>query len=233
MHRGASPGAAKGVICVGAMNADKDFKRATFTNYGERIDIFAPGTNILSIGGDGAYGGTSSLKGPIDRPEYPNLWDNMLTFSGTSMASPQVCGILACIASGRERFTNDDAIAFVRQMSLDGDMTFDVGAGYGVVYSTYYANIDEANTNNLNYSFLSTSNDINGAVSGPDPIFTIDPGDTIKFTLPQGQLYIGITGANTSQGYEMDVNGAQSWNPTLTLNAVSYTHLTLPTTEAV
>ena len=104
MHRGASPGAAKGVICVGAMNADKDFKRATFTNYGERIDIFAPGTNILSIGGDGAYGGTSSLKGPIDRPEYPNLWDNMLTFSGTSMASPQVCGILACIASGRERF---------------------------------------------------------------------------------------------------------------------------------
>ena len=218
MHRGASPGAAKGVICVGAMNADKDFRRATFTNYGDRIDIFAPGTNILSIGGDGAYGGTSSLKGPIDRPEYPNLWDNMLTFSGTSMASPQVCGILACIASGRERFTNDDAIAFVRQMSLDGDMTFDVGAGYGTIYSTYYANIDEANTNTQNYTFLSTSNDKNGNVAGQDPTFTIDPGDTIRFEIPQGQLFVGIMNASTSQGYEMDVNGATSWNPTLTLN---------------
>ena len=218
MHRGASPGAAKGVICVGAMNADKDFRRATFTNYGDRIDIFAPGTNILSIGGDGAYGGTSSLKGPIDRPEYPNLWDNMLTFSGTSMASPQVCGILACIASGRERFTNDDAIAFVRQMSLDGDMTFDVGAGYGTIYSTYYANIDEANTNTQNYTFLSTSNDKNGNVAGQDPTFTIDPGDTIRFEIPQGNLYVVITDASTSQGYEMDVNGATSWNPTLTLN---------------
>ena len=219
MHRGASPGAAKGVICVGAMNADKDFKRATFTNYGDRIDIFAPGTNILSIGGDGAYGGTSSLKGPIDRPEYPNLWDNMLTFSGTSMASPQVCGILACIASGRERFTNDDAIGFVRQMSLDGDMTFDVGAGYGVVYNTYYGYIDEANTNNQNYSFDSSSNDKNGTISGPDPTFTIDPGDTIQFEIPQNQVYVGITDASTSQGYEMDINGATSWNPTITLAA--------------
>ena len=143
----------------------------------------------------------------------------MLTFSGTSMASPQVCGILACIASGRERFTNDDAIGFVRQMSLDGDMTFDVGAGYGVVYSTYYGYIDEANTNNQNYSFLSTSNDKNGNVSGQDPTFTIDPGDTIQFEIPQVQVYVGITDASTSQGYEMDINGATSWNPTITLTA--------------
>ena len=150
---------------------------ATFTNYGDRIDIFAPGTNILSIGGDGAYGGTNSLKGPIDRPEYPNLWDNMLTFSGTSMASPQVCGILACIASGRERFTND-AIGFVRQMSLDGDMTFDIGLVM-VVYNTYYGYIDEANTNNQNYSLIPVVM-IRMELFGTSPTFTMDPGDTIS-----------------------------------------------------
>ena len=41
------------------------------------------------------------------------------------MASPQVCGILACAATGRERFTNDDAIQFIRNFSRDDLMDFD------------------------------------------------------------------------------------------------------------
>jgi plastocyanin len=218
MHRGPTPGATKGVICVGALNTTDNFTRATFTNYGDRIDVFAPGVNILSVGGDGGYAGTAALKGPITRPEYPNNFDNMLTFSGTSMASPQVTGILACAASGRERFTQDDAIGYVRNMSLDGDMTFDTASG--TQGSTWVIYIDEPNTNTQNYTIdAGRSNDRNGNVGGQDPTITIHPGDLLAFELPQYETTGSIDAANTSQGYQMTINGAQSWNPTITVDS--------------
>ena len=228
MHRGATPGAAKGVICVGALNTTDNFTRATFTNYGDRIDVFAPGVSILSIGGDGGYAGSAALKGPITRPEYPNNFDNMLTFSGTSMASPQVTGILACAATGRERFTQDDAIGYIRNMSLDGDMTFNTASG--TQGSTWEIFIDEANTNSQNYTIDATrSNDRNGTVGGQDPTITIHPGDILVFELPQGYTYGSIDSASTSQGYQMTLNGAQSWNPTITINSGDILELELYT----
>jgi plastocyanin len=228
MHRGPTPGATKGVICVGALNTTSNFTRATFTNYGDRIDVFAPGVNILSVGGDGGYAGTAALKGPITRPEYPNNFDNMLTFSGTSMASPQVTGILACAATGRERFTQDDAIGYIRNMSLDGDMTFDTASG--TQGSTWVIYIDEANTNSQNYTIdANQSSDRNGSVGGQDPIITIHPGDILIFELPQGYTYGSIDSASTSQGYQMTLNGAQSWNPTITINSGDILELELYT----
>ena len=228
MHRGATPGSAKGVICVGALNTTSNFTRATFTNYGDRIDVFAPGVNILSVGGDGGYAGTAALKGPITRPEYPNNFDNMLTFSGTSMASPQVTGILACAATGRERFTQDDAIGYIRNMSLDGDMTFDTASG--TQGSSFVIYIDEANTNTQNYTIdANQSYDRNGSVGGQDPTITIHPGDILIFELPQGYTYGSIDSANTSQGYQMTLNGAQSWNPTITIKSGDVLELELYT----
>ena len=228
MHRGATPGATKGVICVGALNTTSNFTRATFTNYGDRIDVFAPGVSILSIGGDGGYAGSAALKGPITRPEYPNNFDNMLTFSGTSMASPQVTGILACAATGRERFTQDDAIGYIRNMSLDGDMTFDTASG--TQGSTWVIYIDEANTNTQNYTIdANQSYDRNGNVGGQDPTITIHPGDILIFELPQGYTYGSIDSASTSQGYQMTINGAQFWNPTITINSGDILELELYT----
>ena len=228
MHRGATPGSAKGVICVGALNTTSNFTRATFTNYGDRIDVFAPGVNILSVGGDGGYAGSAALKGPITRPEYPNNFDNMLTFSGTSMASPQVTGILACAATGRERFTQDDAIGYIRNMSLDGDMTFDTASG--TQGSSFVIYIDEANTNTQNYTIdANQSYDRNGSVGGQDPTITIHPGDILIFELPQGYTYGSIDSANTSQGYQMTLNGAQSWNPTITIKSGDVLELELYT----
>ena len=50
----------------------------------------------------------------ITRPGYG---DDRMTIQGTSMASPQVCGFLLCAASGRGRFTQDDAIGYLRGLS--------------------------------------------------------------------------------------------------------------------
>ena len=47
------------------------------------------------------------------------------------MASPQVTGVAACLATGKERFTQEDFIGYLQNHSVLDDMTFDVaGGGY-------------------------------------------------------------------------------------------------------
>jgi len=110
-----------GSINVGALSDHSQFRRSTYTNYGPAIDVFAPGDAILSSFGnsggfqDGKYGGANFF--------YP--------ISGTSMASPQVTGVAACLATGKERFTQEDFIGYLQNHSVLDDMTFDVaGGGY-------------------------------------------------------------------------------------------------------
>jgi cerevisin len=72
-----SPAGAAGAVTVGASTlADEP---AYFSNYGECVDIFAPGLNILSTW--------------IGSPDATN------TISGTSMASPHTAGLLAYFLS--------------------------------------------------------------------------------------------------------------------------------------
>ncbi|QPG98596.1 hypothetical protein C2857_007771 [Epichloe festucae Fl1] len=68
-----SPAAAEHPVTVGASAFDDS--RAYFSNYGKCTDIFAPGLNILSTWIGSKYA--------------------VNTISGTSMASPHICGLLA------------------------------------------------------------------------------------------------------------------------------------------
>ena len=112
-----------GSINVGAISNQANFRRAVFTNYGPAIDVFAPGQNILS-----AYGNSGGL---VDSKYTQGSANYFYPESGTSMASPQVCGIAACLASGKERYTQDDFIGYLQNHSIIGDMTFDLaGGGY-------------------------------------------------------------------------------------------------------
>nr|KIR49567.1 cerevisin [Cryptococcus bacillisporus CA1280] len=80
-----SPAAAELAVTVGASTLGDE--RAYFSNYGKCVDVFAPGLNILSTW----VGGNSTTN----------------TISGTSMASPHICGLLAYFVSihGTETFT--------------------------------------------------------------------------------------------------------------------------------
>lgn len=109
-----------GGIIVGALQDHADFKRSTFSNFGPGVDVFAPGDLILS-----AYGNTG-----LNDSKYAQGSANFYAaISGTSMASPQVAGIIACQASIKERYSHQDAIGYVQNTSLTGDMTFDVAGG--------------------------------------------------------------------------------------------------------
>ena len=124
IHRGTTPGSTKGVICVGAINTDTDFRRAPYTNYGPRIDVFAPGTLIHS-----AFNSFGTVDGKYEDLAQDTFDNYFFSISGTSMASPQVAGVIACLATGKDRFTQGDAITFLQKFSRTDDMTFDVGDG--------------------------------------------------------------------------------------------------------
>jgi len=68
-----SPARVNGAITVGS--TDKNDRRSSFSNYGTCLDIYAPGSNILSAW----YNSNSASK----------------SISGTSMAAPHVAGVVA------------------------------------------------------------------------------------------------------------------------------------------
>lgn len=193
--KGSSPSAANGVICVGALS--DYYTRADFSNFGPRIDVWAPGVNIVSVGGDGTYASPTPLYGPITRPEYTSGVDSILTFSGTSMAGPQVAGIAACVASGKDRVSNDDIIGFIRNLSRDNDIDFDL---YNSPAGNFYnVNIDVSSTNP---NWVADGNDLTGTVNqGNNPTFTFETGDTVNITMPSGDHYAQITGQQNSADY--------------------------------
>jgi serine protease len=78
-----SPASAASAITVGATGDDN--ARAYYSNYGKCLDVFGPGTDITSTW--------------IDAVDATN------TISGTSMASPHVCGVAAKILSQNPTFT--------------------------------------------------------------------------------------------------------------------------------
>ena len=191
-NRGSAPGNAPGAICVGSLDKASDFSKSSFSCYGEAIDVWAPGTHINSafnsLGyNDAKYGG-----------------DNYFyAISGTSMSSPQVTGVAACLATGKERFTNSDVKSFLQNYCKDNDMTFD---------DTY------TSSRHLIYPMQLTPTNNGWDVTGDqrygehinviNPTIEIFEGDTINFQLMAGgaPLYItsspitGLTGGATPQG---------------------------------
>jgi subtilisin family serine protease len=88
--RGASPPSADGVICVGNVNTEYNSpeRKSSSSESGPRVDVWAPGTNIVSTTSNvNAFGATTV---------YPfNSNYKIMSISGTSMASPNVAGVAA------------------------------------------------------------------------------------------------------------------------------------------
>ena len=166
-------GAGRGIspVNVGCLGKYTDNRYATFTNYGSKITVFAPGDNTLSADG-GQYAVATD-------PKYGG--NNFYTSkSGTSMASPQVCGIAACLASGGQRFTQSDLIGYIQQHGIKDQMVFDVDPRGR---ETYDANTQNTLANQTT-NWKITVTDATGTAhsSADDPAITIRLGDTIQFT---------------------------------------------------
>jgi subtilisin family serine protease len=88
-----SPGGVPAAITVGA--TDSRDRRASFSNYGSVLDLFAPGVNILSS----VYSPTSNNATGV--------------YSGTSMASPHVAGAAALVLDAAPTYTPAQVRAFL------------------------------------------------------------------------------------------------------------------------
>ena len=129
-NRGSSPANAKGCITVGSISNLSDFRKSDFSNFGPMIDVWAPGDKIQGAWPDPnniyVASGMNGI-GYVDNKYGGTNW--RYTIGGTSMASPQVCGIAALLATGKERFTNSDLMGFIQHNSYENEMTFNINGG--------------------------------------------------------------------------------------------------------
>ena len=96
-----SPARVQGAITVGATTIRDD--RASFSNFGAVVDIFAPGQQITSAW--------------IDSDTATN------TISGTSMATPHVAGLVAYLIGLRGDMSPAQMSALVQSLSGKGEIS--------------------------------------------------------------------------------------------------------------
>jgi hypothetical protein len=101
-------------ICVGAVDANSTDQKSYFSDCGQGVDIWAPGTNILS----------SYLSGSAD-PRNSSYYFGKI--NGTSMASPQVCGVLACALEVYPNMTQSQAKAYIVGLAKANQLTVTSG----------------------------------------------------------------------------------------------------------
>ncbi|MFA9556223.1 S8 family peptidase [Evansella sp. AB-rgal1] len=104
------PAAYKEVLAVGAVDPHRE--RAFFSNYGNHIDVTAPGEHIPST----------------------FLSNQYVMMSGTSMAAPHVAGMAGLIRSVNPELTNEEIYTIIRNTSDDlGEQGYDPFYGYGEI----------------------------------------------------------------------------------------------------
>ena len=105
------------VITVSAF--DNNDVKASFSNYGPKIDVAAPGVDILSLRAQA-------------NSHFPIVGQNYCRASGTSMACPHTAGVAALILSNHPTFTNEQVKQVLRVSADDvGTAGWDIYSGYG------------------------------------------------------------------------------------------------------
>jgi hypothetical protein len=104
-------------ICVGAIDITSTEQKVTFSDCGAGVDLFAPGTSIISALPAGVGG--------VADPRNASFFIGK--FSGTSMASPQVCGVLACALETYPTMNQEQAKAYILGIAKTGQLTATVG----------------------------------------------------------------------------------------------------------
>jgi hypothetical protein len=117
-------------ICVGNVSEFFQEVKSASSNYGNRVDIWAPGSNIISA----VYNSTAEAEfGGTPYPDPRNSNYLLGSTTGTSMASPQVCGILACYAEQNPNMTQQEALDYLIKNSKK-DQIGSIGSDYGDYY---------------------------------------------------------------------------------------------------
>lgn len=150
-HQGGTPQATANVICTGAIDYEytgSQERSADFSEKGPRVDIFAPGYAVQAAIPTGATLDQNSTTHP-DNASY-----KIRKLQGTSMAAPQVTGILATLLQARPSYKQAECLAWIQDQATNSRL-FDPTTG---TPSTDYQNLralQGANNKYLQTPFVS------------------------------------------------------------------------------
>ena len=132
-HQGMSPTCASTMINVGSSDSSNQTntpeRKGFFSETGPRVDIYAPGYMIM-----GAFGNKTYITPAVPDPRNTAYYLNKE--AGTSQASPQVTGVLACVLQARPTMTYITAKEFLTTYSNKNALN-ENSAG-GTAYSNQY-----------------------------------------------------------------------------------------------
>ena len=166
-HRGSQPAAIEGVISVGNASALVNESKRTDSTVGPRVDIYAAGDRIISSLHNGTFNGFN-VNGAADSR---NNSYRVAKLGGTSMASPQVAGSIACLLEHWPRATHDEIYQYLMKY----------GCTFGQMTNTGATTTSWTVTNNgaTNYVF-------SGASSGNNINITASEGSILEFNVNAG-----------------------------------------------
>ena len=123
-HRGSTPNGPTSVISVGAIRAALTENKSAFSTCGPGITVYAPGEAVQS-----AMPLTSTLgSGSVTHPDDVNFYIKKI--QGTSMAAPQVTGVLASLVGSRRHYTAADCIRWLSTTGSTANRIIDTAGGY-------------------------------------------------------------------------------------------------------
>jgi len=100
-------------ICVGSIDVTSADEKASYSDCGPGVDIYAPGTSIIS-----------SYDSGVSDPRGGGFLGKI---SGTSMASPQVCGVIACALEQNPHWNQEQAKAYIIGIAKQGQISATTG----------------------------------------------------------------------------------------------------------
>ena len=125
------PAAYDGVVSVSAVTIDEDL--ASYSSYGETVDIAAPGGSSTDSNSDGYVDGVLSTIGDDSSGDIEMGYAFCM---GTSMAAPHVAGVVALMKAVYPGMTPDDFDTLLQAGSLTtdlGDSGWDEEFGWGLI----------------------------------------------------------------------------------------------------
>jgi hypothetical protein len=102
-------------ISVGSIGTTSTDFKASYSDCGGGVDIWAPGTYIMSAWNSS---GAATFVADSRNPSY-----NLAKISGTSMASPQVCGVLGCMLELYPHWNQDQAKLYITGIAKQGQIS--------------------------------------------------------------------------------------------------------------
>lgn len=161
------PAACDNVVAVSATSSSDTL--ASFSNYGDWIDIAAPGVSIETTNNGGGYG----------------YW------SGTSFSSPIAAGIAALIISVNPSLTNTEIVGLLENNADDlGYPGFDIYYGYGRInaYKSLSAATNLVTQQDTTAPTVSIGSPVNGSTVSGTVAITASAADNVSVS--RVDLYI-------------------------------------------